>query len=454
MRTTKKQKEEFECSHCRARFPKWSGKCPECDQWDTLLVYQSKSGNSSWVDSTAESIALNEISIQENEYRWQTGVEEFDRVTGGGIVEGSIGLIGGSPGVGKSTLILQLLSRIAKLDKTVLYVSGEESAAQIKSRADRLTLYQEKISLFIESSIETILHHIQTLKPDFVVIDSIQTLYSESYPSAAGSVTQVRESASFLVQQAKRKGTTVMLIGHVTKEGNLAGPKTLEHMVDYVFYLEGEKDKYRRVLRSVKNRFGQVNEIGLFKMTDKGLVEVKNPNRFYTEHLQSGSKGTSFIPTMEGSRSFLVEIQALVGETPQQYSNRTANGFDRNKLQLIVAILEKHLKMDFNGLDIYMNLAGGIRINEPAMDMAIIAALFSSHLNILLPENSVFFGEIALTGEFRSVSYQDDRIKECLRSGFTRILTPDSANSQIDQELKSKIIPIKDVQQLLEWIRQ
>ena len=438
------------CQSCGARFPKWTGRCGHCGEWDTLVekVLETKK---TWVASENHPQSLGAITVHESEERWVTQVHEFDRVVGGGIIRGSVGLLGGSPGVGKSTLILQLLARLAKNRLKVLYVSGEESANQIKHRADRLLIQQDKLLVLIASNLEQILDCLRADQPDFVVIDSIQTLYTDQLTASPGTVSQVRESAGVLMKHAKQTNTGVMLIGHVTKEGDIAGPRTLEHMVDYVLYLEGEKKEQQRILRSVKNRFGTVNEVGLFKMTAKGLVEISKPNSLFIDRFLSTHPGTAVFSAREGSRTIFLEIQVLVGDTQQNNPARTAMGMDRNRLQLIIAVLEKHLNMNFSHNDIYVNLAGGFRVFEPAIDLALMAALLSSHLNVALPEKSVFFGEISLTGEFRSVSGMEERLYESQRCGFKRVFLPaQSLKPSGMSNLTIEVNPVRDIHELRE----
>lgn len=449
-----KKKIEFVCSACGARFPKWTGRCNHCGEWDTLKETIDKPHKKSWIEGESQPRKLSQIQIAESEERWKTSVFEFDRVVGGGIVRGSIGLLGGTPGVGKSTLILQLLSRLVKNQLKVLYVSGEESANQIKQRADRLLLSQDHIQILIESNLEQIQRNLEELKPDFTVIDSIQTLFTENLSASAGSVSQVRETASVLMQYAKQSNMAVMLIGHVTKEGDIAGPRTLEHMVDYVLYLEGEKKEQHRILRSVKNRYGSINEVGLFKMTAKGLAEINKPNSLFVDMFSSTHPGMAVFPANEGSRTLFLEIQVLVGETQQNHPARTAMGMDRNRLLVLVAVLEKKLNMDFSRNDIYVNLAGGFRVIEPAIDLSLVAALLSSHLNFTLPEKALFMGEVALTGELRSVSFTQERIYESERCGFKQVFLPETSSRKQNQSKSSlKLVYVKDVQELLEYLR-
>ena len=447
-----KKLSEFVCESCGAKFPKWTGRCGHCGEWESLVETSSSPKRASWVESNNQPADLGKIQLKENEQRWVTEVNEFDRVVGGGIVRGSVGLLGGTPGVGKSTLILQLLARLVRHHSKVLYVTGEESANQIKQRADRLLIKQESILVLVESNLEKIQEHMRSIQPDFVVIDSIQTLFTEQLTSSAGSISQVRESASILMQQAKQSETSVMLIGHVTKEGDLAGPRTLEHMVDYVLYLEGEKKEQHRMLRSVKNRFGTVSEVGIFKMTSKGLVEVSSPNTLFIEQFESSHPGTAVFAAIEGSRTLFLEVQVLVGNTQQSHPARTSMGMDRNRLQLIIAVLEKQLNIDFSSNDIYVNLAGGFKVVEPAIDLPLAAALLSSYLNKPLPQQSVYMGELALTGEFRSVPALDSRMYESQRCGFKQLFVPVNPLNKKNEMDSLNITIVKDIQSLMREI--
>lgn len=439
---------EFICLSCGAKFPKWTGRCGHCGEWDTLQE-QMPTPKKAWIDGDNRPQELEDIPVHESEERWMTGVHEFDRVVGGGIVRGSVGLLGGSPGVGKSTLILQLLARLIRNQLTVLYISGEESANQIKHRADRLLISQQALLVLIASNLEQILDNLRELQPDFVVMDSIQTLYTDQLTASAGTVSQVRESAGMLMRYAKQRQTGVMLIGHVTKEGDIAGPRTLEHMVDYVLYLEGEKKEQQRILRSVKNRYGTVNEVGLFKMTAKGLAEISKPNALFVDRFLSRHPGTAVFAANEGTRTLFMEIQVLVGDTQQNHPARTTMGMDRNRLQLIVAVLEKHLGLDFSRNDIYVNLAGGFRTLEPGIDLSLTAALLSSHFNRALPEKAVFFGEVSLTGEVRSVTAAQERLYEAERCGFNRVYLPaqDMKKTTADS-LAIEAVAVNDIYEL------
>jgi len=447
-----KPKKQYVCQSCGAKHVQWSGRCSGCSEWNTIVeqapaaVAQAVSG---WVPQKAEVQVLGEVSDKRTEQRWVTEVNEFDRVVGGGIMPGSFGLLGGTPGVGKSTLILQLMARIAGTGKKCLYISGEESLGQIKERASRLVVDQSKLLVLVESNLEAIIEHLEAHSPDFVVIDSIQTLFSSQFTASSGSVTQVREGAAMLMRYTKARESALLLIGHVTKDGTIAGPKTLEHMVDYVLYLEGEKNEAARVLRSVKNRFGNISELGLFKMTAKGLAELLNPNQLFLEQFHWGEPGMSVFAMLEGSRSLFLEVQVLVGDTEQRQPARMAVGLERTRLQVMVAVLEKSLGMDFSRNDIYLNLAGGFKTNEPAVDMALAAAIISSHLRITLPDQSVYVGEVALTGEFRVVPGLEDRVLEAQRCGFKRFYLPAKAAKRLSGLAKSmEFIGVKDLSHL------
>lgn len=450
-----KKTSEFICQSCGSKYLKWTGRCTSCGEWDSIIEQAPvKDKKRSWVECSNKPEKLEEINQEMAEERWKTDVFEFDRVVGGGIVRGSFGLLGGTPGVGKSTLILQLLAKISRMNKKVIYISGEESSIQIKNRASRLNIQQKDMLILIESCVENILATLHEFKPEFVVIDSIQTLYSDQLSSAAGSVSQVRETASLIMQHAKQTDTAAMLIGHVTKDGDIAGPRTLEHMVDYVLYLEGDKNDQNRILRSVKNRFGTVNEVGLFKMTGKGLSEISKSSTLFVNRFNDKHPGTAIFPAYEGSRSLFLEIQLLVGDTHQNYPVRTAMGLERNRLQVIVAVLEKHLEMDFSRYDIYVNVAGGFRVIEPAIDLAVTAALISSHLNNPLPTKTIFMGEIALTGELRSIPAIEERLYEAARCGFKQAYIPGQYKKSLPPKIEGlKVVFIDDVQTLLEGIQ-
>lgn len=435
----------FECIECGADYSQWVGRCNLCGEWNSVQERVKEKFSGALAFKSAKAEALAEINLEQAQQSWQSGVKEFDRVLGAGIMPGSVGLLGGAPGVGKSTLILQLLSRFAKVGKQVLYVSGEETALQIKNRADRLNIEQQKIHLLTAFDLGEVEAVLANSQPDFIVIDSIQTLYSSQFTGVAGSVSQVKETAARLIQLAKLQSITIMLIGHITKEGQLAGPKVLEHMVDYVLYLETESQPNLRILRSVKNRFGSLAEVGLFKMTSHGLAEIKNPNQTFAKGFEERT-GTAVYLAREGSRSLLVEVQALVGENSQTYPARTAVGLERNRLMLLLALIEKYLGLNLQGLDVYLNLAGGWKPEEPTVDMAVIAAVLSSYLNIAFKAPTVFFGEVALTGVFQQHSSWQDQIKEAARCGCLHAVVPvaTKVNSGLKVHVAANIVALHE----------
>ena len=449
-----KKKQEFECGACGAKSLQWQGRCSRCGAWDQLIEAPAEDKRQRWVEEIGKPTKLADVEINQVVDRWQPEFNDFVRVTGGGIVKGSFGLLGGAPGVGKSTLILQLLNRLAKMGKKTLYVSGEESLNQIKSRADRLLVDQGDIVVMVESNLELIMKGLKDLKADFVVIDSIQTLYDPRLDAGPGSITQVRDTAQELLRYAKKNNVSLMLVGHVTKGGDLAGPRTLEHMVDYVLYLEGEAKEHLRILRSVKNRFGGISEVGIFRMTAQGLAEVANPGGMLLEKFTWGQSGASIFAASEGTRTFFLEVQVLAGDTQQAYPARMANGMDKNRLLTLVAVLEKNLSMDFSRNDIYVNLAGGFKVTETGMDMAVMAALLSSHLLKALPEKSLFIGEVALNGQFREVPNLTERINEASRSGFKKIFYPERAELKAIKPVAGVVSQgISNVSQLIELIQ-
>jgi DNA repair protein RadA/Sms len=406
------------------------GKCPSCGEWDCLVEeseqpsgYAPKSGYAN--AKAAEPVSIVEVAFTE-EPRFSTGISEFDRVLGGGLVEGSLVLIGGDPGIGKSTLMLQALHGLCRKGKKVLYVSGEESVRQIKIRSERLTAADPRLFVLSEIDLEIILATVDAEKPDVLVIDSIQTMYNPELTSAPGSVSQVRESTLKLMVMAKRSGIPVFIIGHVTKDGSIAGPRVMEHMVDTVLYFEGDNHHVFRVLRAVKNRFGSTNEIGVFEMKEQGLKEVANPSAVFLSERPERSPGSVVTACMEGTRPILVEIQGLASSSNLGTPRRTVLGLDQNRVSLLVAVMEKKLGMHLTGLDIFMNVAGGVKITEPSVDMAIVMAIASSFLDRAIPDGLVVMGEIGLTGEVRAVSRIDVRAAEIKKMGFTHLIVPQS----------------------------
>lgn len=405
----------FVCNNCGYESSKWLGKCPACSQWNTFFEEKQVNVNTAKIRQNIknEVVQLNNV-VKKETTRIKTGVEELDRVLGGGFVNGSLTLLGGEPGIGKSTLILQICNSI-KIEGKIFYVSGEESAEQIKLRADRLEINNEKILFLSETNIDIVQNSIEKYNPQFLIIDSIQTMYSEEITSAPGSVSQVREITARIMQICKQNGITTIIIGHVTKDGSIAGPRVLEHMVDTVLYLEGERYFTYRILRGVKNRFGSTNEIGMFEMEGKGLVEIKNPSKILISERNGNPSGSIITVSLEGTRPLLVELQALTTLSIFGMPRRNSIGIDYNRLTLLMAVLEKKANLQMGNQDVYLNVVGGIKVNEPALDLAIILAVASSYKNTSIKEDVVAIGEVGLTGEVRSINLIDKRIKEAER---------------------------------------
>jgi len=417
-----KSRIRFVCQSCGYISSKWLGRCPECGQWDSF--YEENLKKESFVRGLSSEVASPKPIREIKEYsqrRYLSGVGEFDRILGGGIVPGSLILIGGEPGIGKSTLLLEVGNRLSCPDCPVLYISGEESAEQTKLRASRLGVDSSYLYILTETNLEEIVRQINDLKPRVVIIDSIQTIYREDYSSAPGSILQVRESAAYLMRLAKQKTITIFLIGHVTKEGSIAGPRVLEHIVDTVLYFEPGKDYQYRILRGVKNRFGPTSEIGIFKMEESGLKEVKDSSKLFLSD-SLGSSGTMVIPTIEGTRSFLVEIQALVTPSNLAIPRRITQGIDYNRVCLLLAVLERRGRLRLYDKDVYINVAGGMKVKEPACDSAIALSIASSFKDAPPPEKTIAIGEIGLAGEIRPASFVEKRLKEAVKLGFTQCL--------------------------------
>jgi DNA repair protein RadA/Sms len=449
-----KAKTHFVCQSCGYQAPKWLGRCPGCQEWNTFVeerVVEEKVPERDLLGFETEAIPtpITEIVSEEKE-RLQVGITEFDRVLGGGIVFGSVVLVGGDPGIGKSTLLLQMMSRLASNGKKVLYVSGEESLQQTKMRADRLGVSSPQLFVVSETSLEKILQDIQTLRPSAVVVDSIQTISSSELPSTPGSIGQVREASSRLLYLAKHLSVPVFLIGHVTKEGFIAGPKVLEHMVDTVLYIEGEANHAFRILRAVKNRFGSTNEIGVFEMKDSGLVEVASPSEFFLSGRTQASSGSVVMAGLEGSRPILVELQALVVSTPFGIPRRTAQGVDPNRVSLLVAVMEKRLGIRLINHDIFLNIAGGIKVDEPGVDLAVICSIASSSRDKLIDPEVVVFGEIGLGGEVRGVSQSEVRLKEATRLGFKRCILPKQNQEKMKPIEGIELVGVKAVREAMD----
>lgn len=444
-----KSKTVFFCKECGFESAKWLGQCPGCKQWDTFTEEPvvKKSVKAAGIKQSREPELIANIKA-ETELRLCTGIEEFDRVLGGGIVLGSLVLVGGDPGIGKSTLLLQMCKEVVNKSKKVLYISGEESLSQIKMRAERLGVTHGELLLLCETDLDLIEDAIHKHKPDIVVIDSIQTMFKEEVTSAPGSVSQVREATGALMRIAKGYGITVFIIGHVTKEGVVAGPRVLEHMVDTVLYFEGDNYAAYRVLRAVKNRFGSTNEIGVFEMQGTGLVEVKNPSEFMLKGRPEGEPGSVVAASIEGTRPILVEVQALVCRTNFNMPRRTAAGTDYNRVNLLMAVLEKRVGLPLGECDAYVNVAGGMRITEPALDLAVVTAMLSSYKNKALDNKTIVFGEMGLTGEIRAVNLAEQRVAEATKLGFEICILP-QANKEHIKNAGLKLIGVRNIQEVM-----
>lgn len=443
---------QYQCDACGYTFSKWSGQCPECSAWNTLEETRSiqSAGKVRTISSKSSSqiISLTEIDTVE-ELRMQTSLGELNRVLGGGIVRGSVVLLGGSPGVGKSTLLIQMLATLESY-KT-LYVSGEESAQQISLRAERLKLAKDNIHLLSSISLEEVLATLQTNKPGLVVIDSIQTLASEQLSSAPGSVSQVRECAGQLVQFAKNTDTTLFVVGHITKEGTLAGPRVLEHMVDTVLYFEGDNSDRFRLLRATKNRFGAVNELGVFVMQETGLKGVSNPSALFLSHHQTPAAGSIIMVTREGTRPLLVEVQALVDDNPSNTTRRLAQGIEQNRLSMLLAVMHRHGGIALHNEDVFVNVVGGVRVQEPAVDLPILMATLSSFRDFILPRELAMFGEIGLAGEIRPVPNGQERLREAAKHGFKYAVIP-AANAPKEPIHDIQVIPVSRLADAINWV--
>lgn len=445
-----KEKTVFFCSECGNESSKWTGKCLACGAWNTMVEQKivKTTSSASAAAVIAEKVSpkkLSEIEITEDE-RTSTGITEFDRVLGGGIVKGSLVLVGGDPGIGKSTLLLQMC-RTIKSKSTILYASGEESQKQIKIRAERLKVENPNLMLLSETNMSNITSAVEEYKPEFLIIDSVQTVFCPEIDSAPGSLTQVREVTMNLMRIAKGNGISVFVVGHVTKEGAIAGPKILEHMVDCVLYFEGENHHFHRILRGVKNRFGSTNEIGVFEMCTNGLEQVENPSKMLLSEMPEGVSGTTVTCTLEGTRPMLAEIQALTTRTNYPSPRRTSSGIEYNKMALIIAVLEKHAKLNLSTQDIYINVAGGMKLDEPSADLSVAIAIASSVREFIVPTDTVAVGEIGLTGEIRSVTAIDKRITEAEKLGFKRIIIPAGNKGATGNSIQ--VVPVKNINQAL-----
>ncbi len=449
----KAKKTVFFCQNCGHEETKWLGQCPACKEWNTFVeekVSVSSPGKSGIVKEERDNrpVALKSVATDEDD-RIQTKIGELDRVLGGGIVPGSLVLVGGDPGIGKSTLLLQVCQALSAGNKNILYISGEESLKQIRLRANRMGEFSEKLYLLCETSLDRIRNVIEKSRPDMVVIDSIQTMYNEEVASAPGSVSQVRESTNIFMQLAKGLNISIFIVGHVTKEGTVAGPRVLEHMVDTVLYFEGDRHASYRILRAVKNRFGSTNEIGVFEMRTEGLVEVKNPSEFMLSGKPENASGSVVACAMEGTRPMLMEIQALVCRSNFGMPRRTAAGLDYNRVNLLMAVLEKRAGLALSNYDAYVNIAGGIRMNEPAVDLGVVMAIASSYRNKPIPDDMIVFGEVGLSGEVRGVTMPEQRVTEAKKLGFKSCIVPKVSEDALKGIEGIRIIGVGSVNQAI-----
>ena len=450
----KPNKLTFACQVCGTLYPKWTGQCTGCENWNTIAEEAAAAAPSRYLGYSGAEAAITcmaDVTLQA-EMRLSSGTAELDRVLGGGIIMGSAILLGGDPGIGKSTILLQAVAHLSK-DLHVLYVTGEESLQQVTLRARRLGLPEDKVWLLADTHVETILNHVKKIKPQVLVVDSIQTMHTSLLASAPGSVGQVRESAMQLVTYAKQNETALFLVGHVTKEGNIAGPRVLEHMVDTVLYFEGEADSRYRMIRAVKNRFGSVNELGIFAMTEKGLREVSHPSAIFLSRGNEPVAGSIITATKEGSRPLLVEVQALVDESHAANPRRLSIGLEPQRLSLLLAILSRHSGTALHGMDVFLNVVGGLQVFEPAADLPILFAILSSLRNKPLPHELIAFGELGLSGEIRPVPGGQERLKEAAKHGFKIAVVP-KANHSRQQIGDLQIVPVQTLQEAVDWFRE
>ena len=450
-----KTKIVYYCNSCGNETPKWQGKCPACGQWNSLVEHIEKptpilKTRKSPLDATKSVQRLQDVDSQQ-ELRFSTGMGELDRVLGGGAVEGSLVLVGGAPGIGKSTLLLQICNSLCD-GRKVLYVSGEESEKQIKLRAQRLGVMPEQLYILSETRLSDIVEATEQLQPEILIVDSIQTLYNEENDSAPGSVSQVKDCTMSMMQLSKAQGITVFVVGHINKDGAIAGPKVLEHMVDCVLYFEGDPNSSYRLLRAVKNRFGSTNEIGVFEMVDTGLLEVPNPSKMLLEGRPEGASGTCVACVMEGTRPVLAEVQALVTKTTFNVPRRTSDGFDFNRAALLLAVAEKRAGMKLSLFDAYINVIGGLRLDEPGADLPVLLAVASSYRDKVIPEDLVAIGEVGLTGEIRSVSQMNARLAEVARLGFKQCIIPKKTSEKLEIPAELQVFYVKNIREAIEFV--
>ena len=448
-----KTKTVYFCTQCGNETPKWQGRCPSCGAWNSLEEHIEKPAAPGRAKSAPVGMSQTPKKLHEvdtgSEIRFSTGMGELDRVLGGGAVAGSLVLVGGAPGIGKSTLLLQICNQLCR-ERSVLYVSGEESERQLKLRAQRLGVSPESLYILSETRLSDILEAVDTTGPDILIVDSVQTLYNEENESSPGSISQVKDCTMSMMQLSKSRGITVFVVGHINKDGAIAGPKVLEHMVDCVLYFEGDQNSSYRLLRAAKNRFGSTNEIGVFEMGDSGLIEVPNPSQMLLEGRPEGASGTCVACVMEGTRPVLAEVQALVSKTTFNVPRRTADGFDFNRAALLLAVAEKRAGMKLNIFDAYINVIGGLRLDEPGADLPVILAVASSYRDAVIPDDLVAIGEVGLTGEIRSVSHMNQRLGEVARLGFKKVIIPRGGAEKLEIPAGLEVYRVRNLREAIE----